>query len=63
MAPSSLTPCDASAPCHAEDGSENSLFRNDTCLKLPTEDVQAEESEDGEEDPFQDLNGDSELED
>ena len=46
----------------ALDGSENRLFRNDTCLKLPT-DVQAEESEDGDEDPFQDLNGDSELED
>ena len=48
----------------ALDGSENSLFRNDTCLKLPTEDVQAEEeSEDGDEDPFQDLDDDSELED
>ena len=37
-----------------------SLFRNDTCL---TEGVQTEESEDGDEDPFQDLSGDSELED
>ena len=46
----------------ALDGSENSLFRNDTCLKFLTEDVQAEKSEDGDKDPFQDLN-DSELED
>ena len=27
----------------ALDGPENNLFRNDTCLKLPTADIQAEE--------------------
>lgn len=33
----------------ALDGSEKSLFRNDTCLKLPTEDERVEELD---EDPF-----------
>ena len=48
----------------ALDGSENSLFRNDLGMELPTEANQADgELEDAEEDPFQDLDADSELED
>lgn len=46
----------------ALDGSENNLFRNDTCLKFPSADIQAEEESD-DEDPLKDLDGDSELED
>ena len=46
----------------ALDGSENSLFRNDTCLKLPTEDAETEEASD--KDPFQELDdSETELED
>ena len=40
----------------ALDESENNLFRNDTCLKLPTAEIQAEE-ESEDEDPFKDLAG------
>ena len=46
----------------ALDGSENSSFRSDSCLNLPTEVQGEEESEDAEEDPFQDLDADSDLE-
>ena len=46
----------------ALDGSENSLFRSDSCLNLPTEVQGEEEPEDAEEDPFQDLDADSDLE-
>ena len=48
----------------ALDGSEDSLFRNDLHMELPTEQNQTDgELEDAEEDPFQDLDTDSELED
>ena len=48
----------------AMDRSEDSLFRNDLGMELPTEENLADgELEDAEEDPFQDLDADSELED
>ena len=46
----------------ALDGSENNLFRNDSCLKLPTDEETESDVEDEDDDPFKDLN-DSELED
>ena len=46
----------------AVDGTGNSLFRNDSCLKLPTDEETESEVEDEDDDLFKDLD-DSELED